>query len=891
MKKQHFYLLAGLFCLLVGLNTATAQEKEYLNENFNKATMQAFPPYGWRNVDADGDGAGFHVSTDGFESSLAAVSASTYIVQARQPDNWLVTPQLYVEKATDSLKYYVSSFFGQNGGAEHYEVWVSTKSSDIEDFTFLLDSLTFTGNETPRADNTPYKKYLYIDTALSLERFVGQNIFIAFRHKYQGRSYHSLIIDNISGPQIVPFKHDLAIVNLLKPLELECDLEDAAMEVVIENKGTEPVSRFNLTCQSQGVLPENAEDAIGSFSDPITETVERTIEPGDTIHYMFEGKLPLGQYVGGFQYIVGAFLGYDEDVYGENDTLATFRSKQSHFNLPLYTSFESNDTTDAYKGWYTGSPSVSYRPIDVNSGNANWARTGMTRVIFANYPASSYYPERTGLDAYLATRCLALESGAAYRVNLYYAFRLFDLAAEQKAVKFRLIAGQDQRHLLDDYFILIDTTLTWNDSLVGAPTSPANFSLFSSNPFQVETSGTYYLGLQIYTDEAPTSTWMIFVDDFSLTDATAEMPVDVILQSIDAPYDCNLTENEFITFNIKNASSIAVNNLTVSYCINNGEWVSETMTEFIEPNENKNYTFKTPADFSGFSKYKIDGKIEYPTDTIKTDNNEKSFVTENTKVLNLPYADDFELYSSVRNMEDYYRTITTGYFGFGAANDYTPDTLYAYNGIGFLASALDDEVRADADDWIISRCLQFQKDSTYEISFAYRIEKENPQQAHLDAYLLSAYDKEAVTAELGKLSPKSTAYEIAKYEYKPAEDAILHFALHAHGEFGSPIMMIDALYIGAPRTAEPPTANEDFLSGHMEVYPNPANEYLTVQSDFTAEGLKLTNMMGETVYQTTFDGAGPIHLTLNTATYKPGIYFLTLYAKEATIAVKKVVIR
>jgi len=88
---------------------------------------------------------------------------------ALTPDNWLITPQLRLSSGASTLIWYVAS---QDSHplyvSEHYSVLVSRHLNEIEYFTPVYEE-TLTTNSWSRRE-------------ISLDEFVDEEIYIAFRH-------------------------------------------------------------------------------------------------------------------------------------------------------------------------------------------------------------------------------------------------------------------------------------------------------------------------------------------------------------------------------------------------------------------------------------------------------------------------------------------------------------------------------------------------------------------------------------------------------------------------------------------------------------------------------------------------------------------------------------
>ena len=192
MKKVLFSLaLAALMLPLSAQNITTFPYDE---------GFEAGIPENYTFIDADGDGNNWFLmdftgsATNRAHSGMACISSASYDnnTGALTPDNWMILPGFEIPTdATDfNLTWWVR---GQDPSwaAENYSVYISTTGNTVADFTTAAYDDVATG--------------AYIKRSVSLASYVGQTIYIAFRH-YNVTDMFQLNIDDIhvGGPQ-APF--------------------------------------------------------------------------------------------------------------------------------------------------------------------------------------------------------------------------------------------------------------------------------------------------------------------------------------------------------------------------------------------------------------------------------------------------------------------------------------------------------------------------------------------------------------------------------------------------------------------------------------------------------------------------------------------------------------
>ena len=108
----------------------------------------------------------------------------------------------------------------------------------------------------------------------------------------------------------------------------------------------------------------------------------------------------------------------------------------------------------------------------------------------------------------------------------------------------------------------------------------------------------------------------------------------------------NLTDSENITVTVANKGKHVFAGLSLSYSINNGIPVSESVQETLSPGQETTFTFITKADFSAGGLYKVEVWLNYALDMSPWKDRIKGF-TKHIAPMPLPFKEDFE---SIENM-------------------------------------------------------------------------------------------------------------------------------------------------------------------------------------------------------------------------------------------------
>lgn len=179
-------------------------------------------------------------------------------------DDWLITPQLQVFSATDSLIFFVTCDYSNTDS--YLNIKVSTTGNNPEDFIHTLDEINMTGFD--------WQKREY-----SLEDYIGEEIFIAFQ--FIGYDMATVAIDDVSYPTLRYPNHSIAISDLsLNPLMYVNQATD--INFTVKNMGTHPIINYtvyfkeaisdDVIAQYQGgfLIPGQTQEICYSFVPHLT---------------------------------------------------------------------------------------------------------------------------------------------------------------------------------------------------------------------------------------------------------------------------------------------------------------------------------------------------------------------------------------------------------------------------------------------------------------------------------------------------------------------------------------------------------------------------------------------------------------------------------------------
>ncbi|MBR2959706.1 MAG: leucine-rich repeat protein [Bacteroidales bacterium] len=152
----------------------------------------------WHTLDQDGDGNGWNLSLYGISGYGLSSASYDNSLGALTPDNWLISPAIELADTTmPQLRWYARGR-DANDYAENYTVYVSTTGNTPADFTTVL----YTGTTTNEWE----------EQAVSLSAYVGQRIYIAFRH-HECTNMFYLDLDNINFIDLREYLDDACIID------------------------------------------------------------------------------------------------------------------------------------------------------------------------------------------------------------------------------------------------------------------------------------------------------------------------------------------------------------------------------------------------------------------------------------------------------------------------------------------------------------------------------------------------------------------------------------------------------------------------------------------------------------------------------------------------------
>lgn len=439
------------------------------------------------------------------------------------PDSWLITPQVAVASG-DNLSFMLAYAPVYNDNAVvpedkriKFAVLVSTTGTDAADFTETLMEIA------------PYGETDWRKKVVSLEKYAGKNIYIAFR-EYGDYDKGAVTLNRTWIDDVVVGKtesSDLVATQLLSP--------------VAGPKSSQTVT-FSYTNSGMASKGMKASYKVND-GDIVTETLDQSVScaAGDTLQYTFATPATLNI---GAENTVRVWMEAANDDVHENDTLAAKVNIDNVFALP----YEMN-SDNLSVGW-----SYTYHNGKVNLGtNAGWWQVpddSFTKLIWVYK---------------LCTKESILEG------------KWFRLSKGKLNVAFNYASGTEA-----------PLTLILTDSETGETTETA-FTLPASTDaadtktnVSVPADGLYKLGIKVDAEYAgPLS-----LNSLSLSKA---VPGDVSVKAIALPTAIVAEENCPVTVTVANYGEEKAENVPLKVEVD-GALAAEATVPSVEPGKSVDYT-------------------------------------------------------------------------------------------------------------------------------------------------------------------------------------------------------------------------------------------------------------------------------------------------------------
>lgn len=269
---KNLLLISSLSLLPLGLNAQV-----YFSDDFSSGNLN-----NWTLVDSDGDGSQWMIRdyNDGVQEEHASSASwnpsSETPAGALTPDNWMISSGISIPTGATNVflswKVYAQD---QSWAAENYTVYVAT-ANDVA----TLSASTVNFNEVIGTSTG------YLNRTLDVSSFVGQTIYIGFRH-HNVTDQFRMNIDDVTVRQVLNDDAHLtglalerwAMLNANETLSAEVVNEGGNAITSLEidwNDGTSHVQTVSVNIAPGATITVDHPDAV-SYATAVEQNINVTI--------------------------------------------------------------------------------------------------------------------------------------------------------------------------------------------------------------------------------------------------------------------------------------------------------------------------------------------------------------------------------------------------------------------------------------------------------------------------------------------------------------------------------------------------------------------------------------------------------------------------------------
>lgn len=329
---------------------------------------------------------------------------------------------------------------------------------------------------------------------------------------------------------------------------------------------------------------------------------------------------------------------------------------------------------------------------------------------------------------------------------------------------------------------------------------------------------------------------------------------------------CNLGNNIDIVITVANMGTLDQTDIPVYYTINGGAQVTGTVAGTLAAGATTTYTFTQTVDLSSVGAYTIMACTDLANDD-NPGNDCKTIIVNNIAPVSVPYTMGFEATDDFSGwlIEDVNAdAFTWEIIDFvDLANTGSGLAVYEYN------------PNSNANDWLISTCIELQAGTNYDLSFWYQVGEWQgiafPEK--MKVAMGTAQTSTALTqliVDLGTIN--NTTYQNSKTIFTVPTTGVYYIGWHAYSDADQFFIALDDISIDIATSAEN-KGNESSVF----IYPNPVKNVLHINASSQIENVRIVNALGQLVKEFKVDA---LSYSVNTSDYKYGMYLIQIETTE-----------
>jgi hypothetical protein len=540
----------------------------------------------WEVEDASGSNENSSATGPFFDATFPAVAGGKYMYLETSggslgDQNVLSSPPVFVPTTANALTL---EFDYHMFGATMGELYVVVDTNNVSDTV-----VTLVGQQQA-AQGDPF-----LTSTTPLTGYAGKSITLRFIGVRGSSFTGDISIDEVA--LFEPSNQEIGITAMTAPVT-QCGLTS-----------TEPVT-IDITNFGLAAATGFTANLIVDGGATITETVTASIAPGSTFSYTFTATANLSA---PGAHTVDAYVVLAGDPVQTNDSI--FKSVTS---IPLVSSFPYAESFETGNGGWTANGTTSFA-VGVPGGSTIDTASDGTQAWVTNL-AGAYNPNEAG---WIQSPCMDM-STVGIPILEFDVWWNSENSWDGAVLQYSLDGGA-----------------SWTK--LGAFGDPGNWytdnsvnGLANLEPSQEGWTGTpgsgSWLPVRRVVDTLAGQSSVLFrfafgsdgsvqngdgfgMDNFRLYDSIqTNIQIDSMITLLS---DCGLNANEDITVSLTNAGSTPYINTPITYIINGGTPVTETITDTILGGTSYVYTFNTQANFSVAGGYALDVYVsQTPADSI-----------------------------------------------------------------------------------------------------------------------------------------------------------------------------------------------------------------------------------------------------------------------------------
>ena len=397
-----------------------------------------------------------------------------------------------------------------------------------------------------------------------------------------------------------------------------------------------------------------------------------------------------------------------------------------------------------------------------------------------------------------------------------------------------------------------------NGTSANPETVSVDISSVAGNQATVWIRFTYYSPSSVFGSSAGCGyTWQ--VDDAYIEDIPT---ADASITAVNVPLpDCDLTNSEPISVDVKNNGLTAISAFSLSYNVNGGTLVTETYTGSIAVGATATYTFTGTANLSASGVVQTIAASVSLTGDGNAANNKDTSYTEKL----IPTID------TLSNNFDASGALLGWYFeGNNYSSWYLSGNQHTTGGSASLAFNNGGSITTGIDDWAFSTCVNLTAGTSYYLEYWGNVPSSTTTTLTCDALIETKFGSNntstVMTGSIAVDTINVATFAKHHHNFTVPTTGTYNIGFHAKPYQNTTWFRIDDVVLGKNSTTGIKTLVNN---ANLSIYPNPTNGVLNVSTTATTATLEIFNIMGQNVASKTLNNGNN---TIDISSLSNGVY-------------------